>query len=286
MGNVMSMSNFAKELNDITFTDYYLRLSMMARKRFKWSNLPDGIKEEYIEKFLFYYGSCLFFKDKTFGLMVAKCNPTGKLNYYDEHTRLQPYGTGYTGKSYENGVDCVLIKNNDNCLPTDMTIKLFSYRLAEITRTSDVNINAQKTPVIVLCSDKQKMTMKNVFKQTNENEIVIYGDKNLDIEAIKALRIDAPIVFDKLRIEKTNIWNEAMSFMGLNNANTDKRERLVDDEVNANNEQIEASIEVMLASRQQACEEINKMFDLNISVELRNQEKPELEDVEEMKEGA
>ena len=105
-------------------------------------------------------------------------------------------------------------------------------------------------------------------------------------EAIKALRIDAPIVFDKLRIEKTNIWNEAMSFMGLNNANTDKRERLVDDEVNANNEQIEASIEVMLASRQQACEEINKMFDLNISVELRNQEKPELEDVEEMKEGA
>ena len=118
----------------------------------------------------------------------------------------------------------------------------------------------------------------------NGNEPVIYGDKNLDIEAVKALKTDAPVVFPQLQLQKHAIWNECMTFLGINNANQDKRERLVDDEVQANNEQIEYSAQVMLKTREEACEQINRIFKLDkpISVEMRKMKKPELEDFEGM----
>lgn len=275
---IYRMKSFAKNLNDMTFTDYLFRLMLIARSVFQWENLPNGINEKWIEKFLFNEGSCLFFKDKDKGFMVSKCTHSGKINTYDEPTRLTPYGVNYTGKSLVNGEQCVLIDNNDLRIPTLPTMQLYAYRLAEVQRAIDVNIGAQKTPLIVLCSDRQRLSIKNAVDKVNENELIIYGDKNMDIEGIKALKTDAPIVFPELQIEKHAIWNECMTFLGVNNANMDKRERLVDDEVQANNEQIQISADVMLKSRQEACKRINDMFGLNISVKLREDLKTALEE--------
>lgn len=276
MYNVISMKDVAKRLNDLTYSDFYYRLMLIARSVYEWHNLPNGIDEKWIEKYLYYEGNCMFFKDKDKGFMVAKCKPSGTLNYYDEPTLLTPYGTNYVydGEGLENNDEAILIRNNDEMIPTDPSIELFALRLADITRSLDVNVRQQKTPSIVLCSDKQKLTMKNVLKQRDENEITIYGDKNLDISEIKVLKIDAPIVFPQLQIQKHNIWNEAMTFLGINNANMDKRERLVADEVSANNSQIEASANIFLKSRERACELINEKFGLNISVTRRTEIEP------------
>lgn len=268
--DVISMKNIAKQLNDLTYTDYYYRLMLLARSVFKWNNLPNSIDEKWLERYLYTEGSCMFFRDETNGFMVAKATMSGQLNYYDEPTRITPYGTNYAGKSLLNNKECVLIRNNDDMIPTTYTIQLYALRLSEIARTIDVNISAQKTPVMVLCSEKQKLTMKNAFAQVTGNEPVIYGAKELDIDSIKALKIDAPIVFRELQQQKHAVWNECMTFLGINNANMDKRERLVDDEVQANNEQIELSAQVMLKSRQKACDLINELFpECNVSVELR-----------------
>lgn len=268
--DLISFKTFAKELTDYTFTDYFYRLMLIARSIFKWNNLPNGMDEKWIERYLFTEGKCVFFNDPVKGFMVAKCSDGGSLNYYDEPTLINPVATNMTtSKVYKNHEECVVIRNNDIMIPTARTIQLFAYRLADISRTIDININAQKTPLVILCSDKQKLTMKNVFKQWNGFEPVIYGDSNLDLNQITVLKTDAPIVFDKLQYQKHAIWNECMTFLGINNANQDKRERLVDDEVQANNEQVEISAHCMLKAREQACEEINKIFGTNISVELR-----------------
>ena len=270
--DIIAMKSIAKELNDRTYTDYYYRLMLIARSVFKWNNLPNGIDEKWIERYLFTEGNCVFFKDPDKGFMVAKCAESGQLNYYDEPTMITPVATNYIkAVPMKNNEECILIRNNDDMLPTTYTIQMYALRLAELSRTIDINVNAQKTPVVILCSDKQKMTMKNVFNQWNGFEPVIYGDKNLDIDSIQALKIDAPIVFDKLQIQKHAIWNECMTFLGINNANMDKRERLVDDEVQANNEQVEISAAVMLKSREKACEMMNRVFQLDppVSVELR-----------------
>jgi hypothetical protein len=281
MYDVIQMKSIAKQLNDRTYTDYFYRLMLIARSVFEWEGLPNGIDEKWIERYLFTEGKCMFFNDEEKGFMVTKCVPAGMLNYYDEPTLLRGYGTNYMSEEMENNEECILIRNNDEMIPTSPTIQLFALRLAEISRTIDININAQKTPVLILCSDKQKLTMKNVFKQWNGFEPVIFGDKNLDVEGVKSLKIDAPIVFPQLQIQKHAIWNECMTFLGINNANQDKRERLVTDEVSANDEQIESSAQVMLKAREQACKLINEKFGLNVSVKLRSDCKPILEELEE-----
>lgn len=282
MHDVISMKLIAKQLNDWTYTDYYYRLMLIAKNIYN-GKLPNGINYKWVEKYLYSEGSCVFFKDDTMGYMVAKYADSGKLNPYDEPTFVTPYATGYHGKPLENHVDCVIIRNNDIMLPTAPTLQLMAYRLAEATRTSDVNIRAQKTPVFALCDDKQKLSFKRAMSQVDENEFAIYGYKNFDIDSIKAIRMDAPVVFDKLTIQKHEIWNEAMTFLGLNNANQDKRERLVADEVSANNEQVGASGNVFLSARQDAFEEIRNLFGLSeeeVYVEMREMPTPKLAEVE------
>lgn len=263
------LKTIANQLNMLTFNDYYYRLMLLARSVFKWNNLPNNIDEKWIEKYLFGHGKCVFFNDKDRGFMIARITQSGELNCYEEPTRVTPYGVNYTGESLDTMTECVLIRNNDEMIPTSQTIQLYAYRLAELTRAIDTNVNAQKTPVVILCDEKQKLTMKALFEQYTGNEPAIFGDKNLVNNEVKALKTDAPIVFDKLQIHKHDIWNECMTFLGINNANMDKRERLVDDEVQANNEQVQMGALVMLKSRQMACERINALFGTNISVEFR-----------------
>ena len=275
--DIINMKNIANELNNRTFTDYYYRLTLIARSVFKWNNLPNGIDEKWIERYLYNEGECVFFHDEQRGLMVAKCSQDGELNYYDEPTSVLPIATSYTGDTLTNGEECILIRNNDLATPTHYTIQLFAMRLANLERTIDVNISAQKTPVLINCTEKQKVSLKNVYKQYNGNEPVIFATKDIDMNSINVVRTDAPAVFDKLRVERNNVWNEAMTFLGINNAKQDKKERLVEAEVSGNDEQIEICAEVMLKSRQEATKRINALFGTNISVEMRVQPTPTLE---------
>lgn len=291
---LLSYQSVTKQLNNITYTNYFYRLMLIARSLFKWNNLPNGINEKWIERYLFSEGSCVFYKDPIIGYMVAKIGNTGALNYYDEPTTISPYATNYlyenkkTDDQLMNGEDCVIIRNNADCIPTFPMIQLYSADLTNIKRTIDTNIEGQKMPIIIKCTDKQKLSLKQAIKQKQDNEPVIYGDKNLNTEDINVLKTDTPIVFDKLQVQKTNVLNECLTFLGINNANTDKRERLVTNEVDSNNEMIQINSDVMLETRKQACKEINKMFGLNISVERRNDLKIDLiesdEDIE-LKEG-
>ena len=281
---LLGYKSFSKRLNDRVFTDYFYRLMLLSRSLFQWEGLPNGIDEKWIERYLFTEGACLFYKDPTLGYMVAKLGENGTYNAYDEPTKVFPYATNYIyeGEQLINGSNCVIIRNNDDMIPTAPTIQLYSYELTNIKRTIDTNVNAQKTPIVVKCTDKQRLSFKNAINQRNDNEPVIYADKSLNTDEIQVLDIKAPIVFDKLQIQKHAVWNEVMTFLGVNNANMDKRERLVDDEVQANNEQVQASEDVFLKARKDACKLINEMFGTNISVKRRNLSKTALNDIEDI----
>lgn len=285
---LIGYKSMAKALNDRILTDYFYRLMLVSKALFKWENLPNGIDEKWIERYLFTEGACLFYKDPTLGFMVAKMGENGMLNAYDEPTLVFPYATNYQyeGEQLINNDNCVIIRNNDDMLPTAPTIQLYAYKLTNIERTIDTNIMAMKMPIIVKCTDKQKLSLKQAMNQRNDNEPVIYADKGLNTEEIQILNTNAPIVFDKLQIQKHAVWNECMTFLGVNNANMDKRERLVDDEVQANNEQVQASEDVMLKARERACELINKMFGTNIKVSRRNLSKDVLQRLENIEKDA
>jgi hypothetical protein len=257
----------------MTANDYYDRLKLIALSLFEWENLPESCNSRFLELTLFTYGRALFINDTELGFLNMRCTPSGTLNNYDEPISFTAYSTVYN-KEYDRD-DCVLIRNNYLERPSDHTVMLFSSRLTQAERTIDVNINAQKTPVLIRCDDKDRLTMKNLYKDYEGNEPFIMGGKALNLDGLKVLKTDAPFVADKLQIYKRDIWNEALTFFGINNANSDKRERLITDEVNANNEVISINAQSMLLTRQEACEQINKKYKLKVSVKMRSFEEIE-----------
>ena len=259
----------AAALNMAVFADYYKRLRLLALSLFEWENLPESMNERFLEQCLYWYGKAAIVNDENLGIINTKCTPSESLNIYGEATEYHCYSTGYDANFPLD--DMVYVRNNLEALPTDATIQLFAQRLYEAERTIDVNIKAQKTPVIILCDEKQRLTMKNIYMKYDGNEPVIYGKKGLDIDDIKVLRTDAPFVADKLEEYKRNVWSEALSFLGINNVMTEKKERLLTGEVDANNQMIDLSAQTMLLTRELAAEKFNRLWPgRNISVRQRS----------------
>lgn len=257
------------ELNNKTYIDYYNRLMELALNVFEWENLPPSVDERFLELTLYEMGYCLYFNDEIIGNLALTCTIGGKLDVYRIPVLRRAYAVNGYNKMCSTK-DSVLIFNNYLHTPTQLTIELFARKLYEIERAIDVNVKAQKTPTLILSSEQQRLTMQNLYMQYDGNEPFIFGDKNMDIEGIKSLKTDAPFVADKLENLKHQIWNEALTFCGIENSNQDKKERLVSDEVGSNYGNVEAQRNVMLNARKQAVKKINAMFGTNIDVHFRS----------------
>ena len=262
--------DISANLNNKTYIHYFNRLKMLATVMYKWNGLPIEISKRFIENNLFYEGKLAFFYDKNVGFMVTKCSQSGLLNIYDEPICYHCYGNNGYQKDVKTS-DCVIIRNNIDEIPTSFLIDLYCQRLYELERTIDVNISQQKTPLIVQCEESQRMTLQNLLMKYEGNEPFIFGNKSLDLSGISVLKTEAPFIADKLFDLKTKKWGECLDMLGINNANTQKRERLNIDEVNSNNQLLGFENKVMLMCREFACEEIKEKFNIDISVELRQE---------------
>ena len=281
---ILSWKSVAQMSNNITFSYYYYKLMLVVRALFDWSNLPNNMEGRWIENYLFSDGQCVFFKDNNLGYMVAGVAQDGGVNCYNDPTTVTPVAVNYVysgNKPLMCGENCYIIRNNDLRLPEFAVVRYYAYKLANLDRAIDVNIEAQKTPIVVKCSDKQRLSLKQAINQRKDNEPVIWTDSDEDIKAmIETLDLKPPMVFKDLQVQKHMIINEFFTDIGVNNANMDKRERMVANEVEANNEQVKACEDVLLRSREEACKRINEIFGLNISVKRRELDKiPEYEDI-------
>ena len=255
-------------LNNRTYLMYYNRLLELAINMFEWKGLPTSVDERFLELTLVSDGYAVYFDDEVLGNLCLQCMIGGNLDVY----RIPIERTAYATNGYQarlTSADSVIIFNNythTNCL---LDIEMYARRLYEIERTIDVNVIAQKTPLIVRADENQRLTLKNLYMQYDGNEPFIFGDKQLDMDGIKVLKTDAPYIADKLNILKRQIWNEALTYLGIENSNTEKKERLVSDEVTTNLGAVEAQRFCRLNARRQAAEKINAMFGTNISVDYR-----------------
>ena len=251
--------------NNRTFILFYNRLTELAINSFEWINLPDTCDPRYLELCLFENGQAVFFRDDVVGFLALACAASSPFDVYNVPTLRR----AYAANGYQNNLtnkDSVIIYNNylrTNCL---LEVQQYARRLYEIQRTIDVNVSAQKTPLLIQCNENQRLTLKNVYMQFSGNEPVIFGEKNIIPDSVKVLNTSAPYVSDKLQILKRQIWNEALTFLGIENSNTEKKERLVTDEINSNLGSVYAQRMARLNARKDACKKINAMFGLNVDV--------------------
>lgn len=255
--------------NGATYVQYYNRLMELSMSMFEWKNLPDTVDERYLELGLFSSGCMLFFKDDVIGELALNMTYQGGFDIYGEPTKRRAYSKYNQFQTTLDKDNSVIIWNNMLRTNSALDVQMFAYRLYNLDRIVDINANAQKTPVLITCDEKQKLTMKNLYLQYEGNYPVIFGDSNLDIKSLSVLKTDAPFVSDKIYELKVKIWNEALTYLGISNINTTKKERMITDEVIRNQGGTIASRYSRLESRRRAVKKINKMFGLNITVDYR-----------------
>ena len=256
-------------MNNATYIQYYNRLTELAISMFEWVNLPEEIDPRFLELVLFAKGKAIFFKDPDIGYMALMVTDMGPMNAYRVPLRRRAYASN--GYNAELSIDdSVMIYNNYLRTPSKLDVEMFSRRLYNIDRTIDINVNGQKTPILIECDETQRLTLQNLYMQYDGNKPVIYGDTALQNNPLKAIQTGVPYVADKLTMLKTQYWNEALTYLGISNLNIQKKERLVSDEVARNMGGVIASRYSRLNARKDACKEINKMFDLEIDVEYRD----------------
>ena len=255
--------------NGATYVQYYNRLMELSISMFKWKNLPDTVDERYLELGLFSSGCMVFFKDDVIGELALNMTYQGGFDIYGEPTKRRAYSRYNQFQTTLDKNNSVIIWNNMLRTNSALDVQMFAYRLYNLDRIVDINANAQKTPVLITCDEKQKLTMKNLYMQYDGNYPVIFGDSNLDIKNLSVLKTDAPFVSDKIYDLKVKIWNEALTYLGISNISTTKKERMITDEVIRNQGGTIASRYSRLESRRSAIKKINKMFGLNITVDYR-----------------
>lgn len=255
--------------NNAAYLAYYNRLTELSISMFDWQNLPDGVDERFMELALFAQGMSVFFYDDTIGDYLAlRCLVDGGFDVYGIPVNRRAIGYNNYQKALDK-TDSVIIYNNLLHGNSVLDVQTFALQLAELDRVIQVNVRAQKTPVLIKCDENQRLTMLNLYKEYDGNAPVIFGDKNLNAAGLTVLKTDAPYNADRLYQLKTEIWNEALTYLGISNVAISKKERMITDEVIRGQGGVIASRYSRLEARRQACRQINKMFGLDVWVDYR-----------------
>ena len=266
-------------LDNEVYSYYYNIFFQICLAIFEWENLPATMNARYLEKTLFEQGQSALLWDKERLYINMPCVLSGEINIYEEPTQVTCTSVGfhtqrlvYKGKKDNaKATDCVVVYNNQTHLPTVSMIDLYAYKLYLIDMISLININAQKTPMLIIGDESTKLALQNIYDKIEANEFKLILKKNFDVDALKTLDLKAPYIADKLAQLKYDVWNEALTALGINNIR-DKKERLVKEESEQNNELINFNLQSYFVPRKEACRQFNELFKLEkpVSVKVRS----------------
>ena len=257
-------------MNSRTYIDYLERMKKICLSMFEWVNLPESCNARFLEMCLYYNGQAALLYDSEMGYLNTMACDGGYINLYGLPTEVQCYSYRFnqrrslytTDIGEEKDKECILVLNNFERVPTCATVELFAKRLAEAHRTCDVNVKSLRTPLLITTDQKQYFTLKKMYEEYDGNTPAIFADKNvITPDAIKAMKTESPVLLQDLMDYKREIWNEFLSFIGVQNL-SEKRERLISSEIDSNNELINLNLQALLIPRKEACKQFNEKYGL------------------------
>lgn len=257
-------------MNNETYIDYLERMKKICLSMFEWENLPASMNARFLEMCLFYNGQAAMLYDDDYGFINTMAADGGYINIYGLPTEITCYSYRFnqrrslymTDTGEEKGKECILVMNNYERVPTAATVTLFAKRLADAQRTADVNVSSNRFPVLLTTDEKQYFTLKRMYEEYDGNTPAIFADRNvITPDALKAIKTDAPFIANDIMEYKIKIWDEFLTFMGLNNL-AEKKERLITSEANSNNEVVNLNLQALLIPRKEACKQFNEKYGL------------------------
>lgn len=262
----------AKFVQDRTFYHFVDYLYLAAVSRFKWNNLPKTVDQRMIEQSLIMQGSCLFFKLDIDGNFYA--TPSANSGRFDLYgiplTRrvVRPNGFKRTFKAADK--DNVLIYNDYTLMPFIQVVWYYAEKFTRLEVAKDVNTELQKKPKAIRTNKDNVKSIKEIINSAQLGVPYVLADDELSHpnDKTEVLSFDTPIILEELEKEKNALFSEYLTRLGFNNINIYKSAHLTVDESNANNEHILSFRNSALEMREKACDKINELFGLNISVEF------------------
>lgn len=261
--------------NSDTYYMFFNKMIELYMTRFTIKNLPDTVDLPSMMYGLLFNGTVCYFNDAVIGDLCLMGTPSRTVDVYN-------YMKGYyihTASGYSNHLSVsklashrtgVVLYTNYMRRPDIIIIKCYAQRLYEALRACDVNVNLQKTTKIIKTSDPQRLTMENVLKNYDGNVPITITDENFAMDENTVYDMTTPYVADKLWVYIQNIWNDFLTWIGIENANNQKRERLVEDEVNSNYGNVEMARNVAYRSLQQGIDEVNMLFGRDLVLEFNS----------------
>ena len=267
-------------VNHREYGNWFCKLYNILLASIEWVDVPESIDPRYIEQVLFWQDRCVWFKDNELGELALPVINANIFDWYGNLITCRGRSYNYTSEILQvspwtvdgNKVEqnAVIIYNNIARLPDLPIIISYAEKLSAIDRTIDVNVNAQKTPVLIRCDEDERLTLRNIYSEYQGNEPVIFGSKSINPSAITAIETTAPFVSQELFTLRRQILQDCLAYLGIESNVSEKSERVVSGEVTANMGQIESYRQTRLFPREQAVKQINKIFGHNIKVRFRS----------------
>ena len=265
----MKLRTVNSQLSNVkTYLAYKDRMMMLAENVFTFKNMNPFIDLAYVNSELLRKGSIAFFTDEVMGLLALPYNPVGNLDIYGRPTRIQVIPKNGSYNRILNKDEFVIMYDNNSKLSIYPSIVQSAERISQIKRCLDINVSQLKTPRFWETSEENKKTVERIKDIVDSNQEVVFTYDNIDINGITCNMNPAPDLTDVLNKAKVNEWNEFLETIGISNVTFQKKERMIQDEVNASLGGTIASRFARFESRKKAIEEINKKWNLDISVEF------------------
>ena len=256
-----------------TFMKWYFDIQQLYSSVFAYTGMPLIVDMAQVEQWLMYRGSVAFFIDELIGPLILPYTTQGSLNQYGNPTTIRAYGmNGY--QIYLNPDQYVIIYDNNMKISNINALRQYAIRLSQTDKVIDVNIAAQRTPVLLTAQNEGQLnSLKLAYRKMATGQPVIAEIGNTVNAGVNALNTGAPMVFNELQNYKLNLLSEVLTFCGIPNRGDPKRERLITTEVSAINGHVVHERNNRLQTRQRAIDEINFKFGaygVNLSVDFAN----------------
>lgn len=255
------------QLSNLRTVQMYTRQMLtLAENVFEFDELPELIDVAYMNKVLLRQGSIAFFKDDVLDTILAlPYTNLGRLDVYGRPTTIQVYGENGYSKILKPE-EYVIMYDNNGRYSLYIDILQMAERIALCKRVTDINITHQKTPRLWKTTSDKKKTVEDIVNQIDScvDGVVVYD--SIDIDDLGVVQAPAPYVSDKIDIHIEKEYADFLRLIGIANLQTQKRERLIKDEMTASLGGTVASRYSRFQPREQAVNMINKKWGLDIKV--------------------
>lgn len=258
--------------NTIEFTQYLDWIASLALSRFVYSGLPDSCDAEYLEQCLLFDGHATIAHlpdDPSTWLSVAASGAHG-LTAYGKPVEWQALAAN--GSTFDVSWDTgtyIFDRKSRTCFWPKL--EGCAHRLARYSRTENVNLIHQFTPFLVTAPEDKILDLQNVFAQTISGQVAILGlDALAEVVSNGVTTVDTQVewIGDKLQSGALGVWSEVFRILGIPHLQFEKRERMITDEAQTTMGPTRLMLDDCLEARRAGVEWINKLFGLNIQVEI------------------